>query len=174
MESKIRALEQKFSFIVFIVTSCLILVGTGIVFCITFSRYVLGVSFEWAEELLRYLIICAALIGSGPMVFNDTHICMDFFSNKIKNPRVKYYHSIFSAVCVAVFSFLLLVWGLRLSLVTNMRTYSMIFDLGTVYAMIPLSMAVIFIYSLIKLALVISAGHRTGAAGSTDGKGGEF
>ncbi len=174
MESKIRAFEQKFSFIVLIVTSGLILIGTGIVFSITFTRYVLGISFEWAEELLRYLIICAALIGSGPMVFNDTHICMDFFSNRIKNPTIKYYHSLFSAVCVAAFSLLLFVWGLKLSLATDMRTYSMIFDLGTVYAMIPLSMAIIFIYSLIKLALVIAVGHQRIAVESTDSKGGEF
>lgn len=174
MEGKIRAVEKKFSFILLIIASCLVLVGTGIVFTITVTRYAMGVSFEWAEELLRYLILCAALIGSGPMVFEDSHICMDFFSNKIKNPTIKFYHAILNAVSIAVCSILLFAWGFKLTLSTDMRTYSMIFDLGTVYAMIPLSMAVIFIYSLLKLALVIADGTQSVTKDSTEVKGGEF
>lgn len=169
MESKIIAFEQKLSLILSILTSCLILIATGIVFGITFCRYILGISFEWAEELVRYLILCAALVQSGPMVFDDTHVAMNFLSNKIKNPAVKYYHAIFSTVCVAALSILIFVFGLKLSLNTKMRTYSMVYNLGTVYAIIPLSMAVILIYSLLKIALTIAAGPGRKSAVESEG-----
>lgn len=50
-----------------------------------------------------------------------------------------------------------------------MRTYSMVYNLGTVYAIIPLSMAVILIYSLLKIALTIAAGPGRKSAVESEG-----
>jgi tripartite ATP-independent transporter DctM subunit len=51
----------------------------GIVFLQFFSRYVLGNSVAWTEEIARYLLIATGFLGSVTAVREATHIRVDFF-----------------------------------------------------------------------------------------------
>lgn len=155
MEGKIRVVEKGLTKIVFTIAAVEIMIATVFVFAITIGRYMYGVSWEWAEELLRYLIVCAALLASGPMVFNESHIIMDIFVNRIESPRIKYYHRLYTAICICICAVLLFVWGLDLTINTKMRSYSLIFPMAMAYAIIPLSMGVMSIYSVLKIIFTI-------------------
>lgn len=156
MEARIRSFTDKFSKVILAIAMIEISLGTIIVFVSTILRYFFGVSFEWAEELLRYLIICAALIGSGPMLINDTHIVMDFFSARIKNPRLKFYHSMFSTIIIALCALGLFVWGCDLVKgALNTKSYSLIFSMSLPYSIVPVSMAVMLIFCILKISLLI-------------------
>lgn len=161
MEARIRAIADKLTKLVLAIAMIEISLGTIIVFVSTILRYFFGVSFEWAEEVLRYLIICAALIGSGPMVFNDTHIVMDFFSARLKNPQFRAYHAIFSTIIITLCALALFVWGCELAAsAANTRSYSLIFSMALPYSIVPVSMAVMVIFCCLKLALLIVTRHQ--------------
>ena len=51
----------------------------GIVFLQFFSRYILGNSIAWTEEIARYLLILTGFLGSVTAVREATHIRVDFF-----------------------------------------------------------------------------------------------
>ncbi|WP_043529928.1 TRAP transporter small permease [Litchfieldella xinjiangensis] len=50
-----------------------------IVFLQFFSRYVLGDSIAWTEEMARYFLITVAFMGSVMAVRTNTHIAVEFF-----------------------------------------------------------------------------------------------
>ena len=111
MAEKIKDITNKLTKAILWIASVEIIIGTLIVFSTTISRYFFGISWEWAEELLRYVIICAALLYSGPMIFDETHIVMDFFSGSIKNPTLKFYHMLLSTIAVAICCILMMIYG---------------------------------------------------------------
>jgi len=49
------------------------------VFLQFFSRYVLGDSIAWTEEMARYLLILVCFIGGAMAVRNNSHIMVEFF-----------------------------------------------------------------------------------------------
>lgn len=157
MDKKILSINNKLTKIILWIASIEILIGTVIVFATTISRYFLGISWEWAEELLRYVIICAALLYSGPMIFDDTHIVMDFFSSRITNPKMKIYHQLLSASAVAVCSILMMIYGWELTITSEMRSYSLIFPMWLSYSIVPISMFVITAFCFLKIAYLITA-----------------
>ncbi len=156
MNSKILAFESRLTKIVWVVCAATILFGTAMVFMITVARYGFGISWEWAEELSRYCIIFAALLGSGPMVYKQTHICMDLLSSKIKSRKLLSAYNVFTAICLLIISILLFIWGCELVAAANMRSYSLIFPMKAIYAMIPVSMVVMSLYSILKILAVLT------------------
>ncbi|MCE8018947.1 TRAP transporter small permease [Halomonas sp. MCCC 1A11036] len=50
-----------------------------VVFLQFFTRYVLGDSTTWTEEIARYLLILVGFIGSAMAVRRGTHIMVEFF-----------------------------------------------------------------------------------------------
>jgi C4-dicarboxylate transporter DctQ subunit len=161
LEAKIRDITEKFSKLVLAIAMIEIAASTMIVFVSTILRYFFGISFEWAEELLRYLIICAALIGSGPMIIDDTHIVMDFFSARITNPKLKFYHSLFSTLLVMICALGLFVWGCELvRSAINTKSYSLIFSMSLPYSIVPISMAVMVVFCILKISLLIATRRR--------------
>lgn len=49
------------------------------VFLQFFSRYVMGNSIAWTEEMARYLLIMTGFLGSTMAVRRGSHICVEFF-----------------------------------------------------------------------------------------------
>ena len=154
MKDKLLIIEKWLSSIIIFLCGAAITSGILLVFTITIARYAFGISWEWAEELSRYCILLAALVGSGPMVFNGTHISMDLLVNKLKNKTLIYAQQMFSAVCILALSILMTSWSVRLVSVTRMRSYSLIFQMKMVYAMIPFSMAVMALYAVLKILVL--------------------
>ncbi|MCB8888203.1 TRAP transporter small permease [Vreelandella malpeensis] len=50
-----------------------------VVFAQFFSRYVLGNSIGWTEEVARYLLIVVGFLGSAMAARNGSHILVEFF-----------------------------------------------------------------------------------------------
>ncbi|MGO2054644.1 MAG: TRAP transporter small permease, partial [Halomonadaceae bacterium] len=49
------------------------------VFLQFFSRYVLGNSIAWTEEMARYLLVMVGFLGSTMAVRKGSHIAVEFF-----------------------------------------------------------------------------------------------
>ncbi|WP_163559119.1 TRAP transporter small permease [Halomonas sp. NO4] len=61
------------------VTLALFWVLLVIVFLQFFSRYVLGDSIAWTEEMARYFLIMVGFVGSAMAVRKNSHIAVEFF-----------------------------------------------------------------------------------------------
>ncbi|MFY0988844.1 TRAP transporter small permease [Halomonas sp. C05BenzN] len=61
------------------VTLVLFWVLLGIVFLQFFTRYVLGDSIAWTEEMARYFLIMVGFLGSAMAVRRNSHIAVEFF-----------------------------------------------------------------------------------------------
>lgn len=73
-------------------------------FCMVFWRYVLNNSIVWAEEVLRYLMIWAVLVGAGLTTRQDDHVCMDVLQTTFERwPKVRAIHYLITRIIVFVF-----------------------------------------------------------------------
>lgn len=72
-------------------TLVLVLVGLALLtFVQVFSRYVLGYSFTWMEELGRYLGVFIAFLGASLGVKYGTHFSMDLVYEQVKRDRFRH------------------------------------------------------------------------------------
>ena len=88
------------------------------VLCVTWqivSRYVLSDPSQWTEELARFLLIWIGLLGGAYAYHVKMHLGLDLLSNKLSGARQKI-HALFVHSLVIVFSFLLSVLALHLTI----------------------------------------------------------
>ncbi len=87
-------------------------------FFMVFFRYVLNNSIVWAEEVLRYLMMWAVLVGAGLAARDDQHVCMDVLQTSLKRwPKVRAIHYIITRLIV--FVFMIYLWGPTMDLIVK-------------------------------------------------------
>ncbi|MHC1773570.1 MAG: TRAP transporter large permease subunit [Flexilinea sp.] len=89
--------------------------GMLLMFYQVLSRYFLGFSVYWSEEIVRYLIIWSNFIGASIIVKPgpDSHISVDFFVDKFNESRRKVLGMATSLLCF-VYSAMLFFTGIEL------------------------------------------------------------
>jgi len=120
-------------------------------------RYILGISYLWLEEVVRYLCLSAAFIGCGPMVIKGGHISIDFlvpiFTN---NSKRKLIFELLLVTASMVMASLLIMWSLPvLQAYGGSQTASLQFPAWIPYSLLPMGMIFVIIFSLLKLAWII-------------------
>lgn len=71
-----------------------------------FRRYFLGLSFPWAEELVRYLLIWVTFVGGSIAFKKGTLVFMDLFINYLSKRKKQILHIIMNLI---VISFLVII-----------------------------------------------------------------
>lgn len=93
----------------------LALLVTTLIMCFNvFTRYLLGFSLVFAEELTTYTIIWATFLGSGLCVQRGIHVSVDAFVQLLP-ARLRRAHAIMANLVGLAFSGILLKLGLELS-----------------------------------------------------------
>jgi len=125
-----------------------------------FTRFVLKDPSSWTEELATFLLIWVGLLGASVALNRSAHLGIDYFVLKLSLRR-RAYVEMFVYLCVAVFSFSVLVVG---GLVLVVRTLSLQqtspalgLEMGYVYLALPISGFFLTLYSIEFLAMRISA-----------------
>ncbi len=77
--------QNKWTTVENIVASVFLAFGMLLMFYQVLSRYFLGFSVYWAEELVRYLIIWSNFIGASMIILKDEHISVSYFLDKFKD-----------------------------------------------------------------------------------------
>jgi TRAP-type C4-dicarboxylate transport system permease small subunit len=145
-------IDKWLTMIVWVLCGIMIVSATIFTFIITFTRYFMGFSWIWAEEVVKYLIIFSALLGSGPMIFQESHICMSLIPDMISSKLIKQVYKIVSAVSILIFALPMLQWGRILVIKTGkMLSYSLIFPMALIYTILPIGIGVIAVYSVLKI-----------------------
>ena len=119
-----------------------------------FTRYVLNHPSSWTEELAIFLLIWVALLGAAVALGRGAHLGIDYFVNKLP-PRTHVLVDVFIFLCVALFSFLVMILGgielVKVTLALQQKSPALGIDMGYVYLAVPISGFFMVLYSVLEL-----------------------
>ena len=119
-----------------------------------FSRYLLANPSSFTDELARYLMIWVGGLGAAYVAGKGNHVAITYFSEKFSSSNLRRVKLAINLIIMG-FAFLgMLIGGLRLvyiTLILEQLSPSLKIPLGVVYAVIPLSGALIIFYKTLDL-----------------------
>lgn len=119
----------------------------GLIFFQVVSRYFFGHTFEWSEELARFLFVWVVFLGSALIMGESGHLAVQILPNKFKGTGLGVAIEIFINLCSYAFTLLLLIQGAKM---TSVMTFQIAPGLGIsmsiVYSIIPISASLMMLY----------------------------
>ncbi|MBQ7151543.1 MAG: TRAP transporter small permease [Synergistaceae bacterium] len=130
-----------------------------------FSRWVLQDPSTFTDELLRYVLIIAGMIGSAYCFYRDEHLALTLVTDRAKGP-FKLVLNIFIEACILFFVIYVFIFGgLKLSSTATNVSSVMRIPMKTLYLIEPLCGVMIVIARILKYTQAFSS--------SKEKKGGE-
>ena len=127
------------------------------VFLQFFSRYVLGNSIAWTEEMARYLLIMTGFLGSTMAVRRGSHICVEFFYRYL-HPLIARWMSIAVDVTSLLF-FAAMAWiTLKMARATNAMMVSVDVPKSVLYYLVFAAFVTMFLRGTQKLITRLRTG----------------
>ena len=116
-----------------------------------FTRYVIGRSSQWTEELATFLMIWVAMLGASVALYRGSHLGIDYFVGKF-SVRKRLYIEIFVFLLIGLFSlFVMLIGGFKLvqnRLMSGQTSPALNLKIGYVYLAVPISGFFLVVYSV--------------------------
>jgi len=129
------------------VTSMLVMLA--IIFFQVISRYLLGFSFEWSEELARFLFVWAVFLGSALIMGEDGHLAVELLPRLLNGKKTGLVLDVFINACGYVFILLLIVQGwLMTETMTFQESPGLGIPMSWVYVIMPISGVLMLLYHL--------------------------
>jgi len=127
------------------VTSMTIMLG--LIFFQVVNRYIFGQTFEWSEELARFLFVWVVFLGSALIMGESGHLAVQMLPSKLKGTTAGVGLEILINLCSYAFTLLLLIQGAKM---TSVMTFQVAPGLGIsmsiVYSIIPISASLMLLY----------------------------
>jgi len=122
-----------------------------------FSRYILNTSFAFTEELARFSLIWLSVLGAAYLSGKRQHLSMDFLYNKFSE-KDKKRALIFIEICISLFALIVMVIGgfnlVYITLHLDQLSGTLRIPLGYIYAIMPVSGILIFLFSIYHLSKI--------------------
>ncbi|WP_193166180.1 TRAP transporter small permease [Microbulbifer hainanensis] len=119
---------------------------------------------SYTEELARYLLVWIGLLGGAYAYRRKSHLGIDLLTNALPE-RARRATRVFTiALCFAFAAAVMVFGGFRLMLLTfelNQMSAALDIPMGYVYSVIPLSGALICLFSIDQLLQVLGSAERT-------------
>ena len=123
---------------------------TVAVFAQVVARYVFNQPPAWTEELARFCQVWIILLASTICLRKGSHLAVDYFSHKL-SPLVRFRLDILIGLLVTFYVGVVTVFGVRLMGVGRYQVSpAMGIPMAVVYAVLPLSGALMFIESALR------------------------
>lgn len=145
MRKVIVSVIDKVTIVILVALTC---VMVSITFAQVFARYVLSNPLHWSEELARYCFVWIVFIGASAALKRGAHIGVDFFVMHLSERSVRFL-SIPVKLFVSIFLAVLIMNAIPV-IQKNMSQLSPAIGLpmGIVYLAIPISAAIMLIYTI--------------------------
>lgn len=128
-----------------------------------FSRYVLGKSFSFTEELARFALIWLSILGAVYLNAKREHLSMEFVYNKLSKEKQQKV-SVFGEVCIFLFAIIVMIIGGMNLVYTTLHlgqlSGTMRIPLGYVYAILPFSGLLISFFSVFHIINLSSSTNK--------------
>jgi TRAP-type C4-dicarboxylate transport system permease small subunit len=119
-----------------------------------FTRFCLKSPSTWTEELATFMLIWVALLGAAVALSRGAHLGIDYFVGKLP-VRIRIVTEVFVFLCVAAFSFCVMVLGgidlVMSTLQLNQTSPALGIKVGYVYLAVPVSGFFLALYSVIAM-----------------------
>ncbi|PLW78650.1 TRAP transporter small permease [Cohaesibacter celericrescens] len=123
------------------------LVMLTIIFAQVVTRYIFGFSFEWTEELARFLFVWVVFLGSALIMGEDGHLAVELLPRLLKDKTPGILLSLFINACGYVFIFLLIIQGWKMTTTMTFQTSPGLgISMSYVYAIMPVSGILMLMY----------------------------
>ncbi len=141
-----------------------------------FTRFILKDPSTWSEELAVFMLIWVSLLGAAVALNRGAHLGIDYFVGKLPL-RKRLYTEIFAFLCVALFSFTVMILGgielVRSTLRLGQQSPALGIQVGYVYLAIPISGFFLVLYSVIGLVERLAASVKGGLVSKSQTSHGE-
>lgn len=119
-----------------------------------FSRFVLGNPSTFTDELLRYTLIWAGLIGSSYCFYKDEHLYLGLIKDRIKG-KFSIINKIFVEIITLMFVIYIYIYGgIKLVSVNTSQLSSVLrIPMGIIYAILPISGVFIILAKTIRYSM---------------------
>ncbi|MDP3178054.1 MAG: TRAP transporter small permease [Spirochaetaceae bacterium] len=149
-------------------------IAMSVMLAITFfsviSRYLLGFTFGWSEELARFLFVWTVFLGGALIMGESGHLAVELVTTKLKGRGLGAVLAVFIKLCSYAFVLILMKEGWTMTTRMMFQTSPGLgVPMGVVYSVIPLSSILMLIY-LIKDT--IGFARTTFGQAATGGSGG--
>jgi TRAP-type C4-dicarboxylate transport system permease small subunit len=119
-----------------------------------FTRFIMKDPSTWSEELAVFMLIWVSLLGAAVALNRGAHLGIDYFVGKLQ-PRKRLYTEIFVFLCMALFSFTVMILGGIELVASTLRLKQLSpalgIKVGYVYLAVPISGFFLVLYSVIGL-----------------------
>jgi len=136
------------------------LVMLAIIFMQVITRYLLGFTFEWSEELARFLFVWAVFLGSALIMGEDGHLAVELLPRLLKGTKPGFALNVFINLCGYVFILLLIVQGWKM---TETMSFQEAPGLGIpmswVYIVMPVSGVLMLLYHIKDSIKILRSFH---------------
>ncbi len=157
MNKALKSIVKVLSKILLVISGVALLAGTLLTFFVTISRYGFGVGYDWAEELIRYLMIMATFFMCGPVMMRNGHVSMTLVVNMIKSKKTQKIIDAVANAILAVVSLLICKWGMELWITEKgVLSYTHSWPMRFPHIFLPIGMAVLALYCIIRIILVLT------------------
>lgn len=141
-----KVLDTVMRFLMAISMLTLVVFGTWQIF----TRWVLQNPSTFTDELLRYVLIIAGMIGSAYCFYRDEHLALTLITDKAKGP-FKVILEIFIELCILFFVIYVFIYGgIKLSSTATNLSSVMRIPMKTLYLIEPICGVLIVLARILK------------------------
>ncbi len=125
------------------------IVMLAIIFMQVITRYIFGFSFEWSEELARFLFVWVVFLGSALIMGEDGHLAVELLPRILNGTKPGFLLSLFINACGYVFILLLIIQGWKMTETMTFQTSPGLgLPMSYVYAIMPVSGVLMLMYHI--------------------------
>ncbi len=128
-----------------------------------FSRYVLNAPSSYTDELAGYLLIWVGVLGAAYVAANREHLAIDLLLQR-SSPKRKFKLEVIIAVCIILFSVMVLVvggsWLAYTRFYLSVKSSALGLPLGIVYMVLPISGLLITYFDIDNILKMIKANRK--------------
>lgn len=123
------------------------IVMLAIIFMQVITRYLFGFSFEWSEELARFLFVWVVFLGSALIMGEDGHLAVELLPRILNGTKPGFVLNLFINACGYVFILILIVQGWKMTETMTFQTSPGLgLSMSYVYFIMPLSGVLMLMY----------------------------
>ena len=147
-----KVLDAVMRFLMALAMLTLVVFGTWQIF----TRWILQNPSTFTDELLRYVLIIAGLLGSAYCFYRDEHLALTLITDRVKGP-VKVILEVFIEVCIMFFViYVFIIGGIKLSNTATNVSSVMHIPMKTLYMIEPFCGILIVLARILKYAQMIA------------------